>query len=414
MMVAEAVLSLAPPPETAEALAAEALGADADKNARLAALAVETPPSATCRPAAAARRNRKMLIKDTSDYLVAGGDAAALLALVEKSPSWTAPPETAEALAAAAVVNIAERTPTRTPAPAPATLAAAAERQAGALLDATPPQDLLAEKAALGAMLLDAKAATTCVEMLRPEDFIDPAHRKLFAFLTEHREPGEQADLVTVSAALRAAGLLGDLGGQDFLLELCESCPIVANAPAYCRIVRHAATQREAVQAGLDLAREAAKPKADVPDLLKCLDTRMQRVAEVRDDARPMTAAALVTQFPHLRPPVIDGWLRRGEVGTLAAASKSNKSWLLMHVGLCVATGRTIFERFPTQQGAALIVDYELSGGTLARRLRDVAGAMELNLDDVGDSLNVISLRGKQLDIGGLGDYLKGLTANST
>jgi len=168
--------------------------------------------------------------------------------------------------------------------------------------------------------LLDGKAAATCARMLRAEDFADPAHRTLFDFLASHREPGETPDIVTVAASLRVAGL--DVGGQAYLVELVDSCPIVGNAPEYCRIIRHAAAQREAVQAALDLAREAARPKADVAGLLKSLDKRMRRAKEPYDDDRPLTAAALLAKFPHLRPEVIGGWLRLGEVGLLAAASK--------------------------------------------------------------------------------------------
>jgi len=293
--------------------------------------------------------------------------------------------------------------------PAPGATAASAERQAAPLLDAPPPQDLLAEQAALGAMLLDATAAATCARLLRAENFADPAHRTLFDFLASHREPGETPDLVTVVASLRAAGLLEDVGGQGYLVELADSCPIIGNAPEYCGIIRQAAAQREAIQAALDLAREAARPRADIPDLLKSLDKRMRRVAEPREDDKPLTAAALVAQFPHLRPEVIDGWLRRGEVGTVAAASKMFKSWLLVYVGLCVATGRPVFDRFPARQGCVLLVDYELSPGTLAKRLRDVAEAMGVDLDALADAMCVKSLRGRRLDIGSLGDYLNGL-----
>jgi hypothetical protein len=293
--------------------------------------------------------------------------------------------------------------------PAPGATAGSAERQAETLLDTPPPQNLPAEQAALGAMLLDAKAATTCARMLRAEDFTDPAHRALFRFLAEHREPDARADLVTTEASLRAAGLLKEVGGREYLIDLSESCPTLGNVAAYCDIVRRAAAQREAVQAGLELAREAARPKADIPDLLKSLDRRMRRVVEPDDDAKPLTAAALVAQFPHLRPEVIGGWLRRGEVGTLAAASKMFKSWLLMYVGLSVATGRPVFDDFPTRQGCVLLVDYELSPGTLAKRLLNVSEAMGLDLNALADAVCVKSLRGRRLDIGGLGAYLKAL-----
>jgi hypothetical protein len=80
-----------------------------------------------------------------------------------------------------------------------------------------------------------------------------------------------------------------------------------------------------------------------------------------------------------------------------------------MYVALCVAAGRVIFDLFPTRQGPVLLIDYELSPGTLAKRFRDVAEAMGLDLDTLADAICVKSLRGRRLDVGGLGNYLNGL-----
>ena len=145
-----------------------------------------------------------------------------------------------------------------------------AERQAAPLLDTPPPQNLEAEHAVLGSMILDTTgaAATTCTRMLRADNFLDPACRVLFGFLAAHRESDERADLVALEGSLAAAGLLDAIGGRAFLLELSDAVPVLANAPIYARLVRRAAAQRTAVQAGLELAKRAGEGGADVPELL--------------------------------------------------------------------------------------------------------------------------------------------------
>jgi len=185
-----------------------------------------------------------------------------------QAPALLPPPGPAPAPAAVAPAPPAAQAPP---------LAASAERQAAALLDSTPPQSGEAERAALGCMLLDVKAAATCAKMLRPEDFADPAHRTLFDFLASHREPGETPDLVTTTASLRAAGLLETVGGQAYLVDLSESFGTLANAPAYCGIIRQAAAKREAVQAALTLAREAARPDGDLGKALATFEQRTRR-----------------------------------------------------------------------------------------------------------------------------------------
>jgi hypothetical protein len=290
-------------------------------------------------------------------------------------------------------------------APAAPALAASAEKQAAPLLDLPPPQDRQAEMSVLGAMLLDAAAAARCAQLLRVEDFADPAHRILFGFLAESREPDEQADLTILEASLREAGLLETIGGRDYLLDLTESIPIIGNAAIYCGIIRRAAAQREAIQAALELARQAGQPRADVPALLQALTKRMQRVVEPRDTiGKRLTAAELLRTYPAQREAVIDGLLRKGEVANLVSSSKGFKSWFIMQLGLSVALDRP-FLGFPTKRGRVLLLDYELAGGALAKRLDLVARAMNTTIEELGDHFIVHPLRGKRLDVNGLAGY---------
>jgi len=297
--------------------------------------------------------------------------------------------------------------------PAAAPVPPDAERQAAPLLAVPTPCAPEIEMAALGAMLTSPDVLRIGLVELRPDDFFRPEHADLFRLTREIAhglEEDERLDAATVHNALCGTGLYDRLGGQAYLVALVDACPAPSNIRCYAKILRDKTMQRAAVQAGLELARQAGQPKADVPGLLKALDARMRPVVEPRDTiGKPQTAAALVAQFPHLRPEVICGWLRRGEVGTLAAASKKFKSWLLMYTGLCKATGRPVFDRFPTRQGRVLLVDYELSPGTLGKRLRDVAEGMGIDLNALADLFCVVSLRGRRLDIAALGDYLEAL-----
>jgi hypothetical protein len=121
-----------------------------------------------------------------------------------------------------------------------------------------------------------------------------------------------------------------------------------------------------------------------------------------------LSAAQLCEKYPMLRPPVIDRLLRRGEVANVVAPPKMNKSWLVLYIALCVATGRPALG-FETRPGRVLLLDYELSPATLAKRLTAIASAMNVDLADLGDRLAVESLRGKRLDIKALGLYVAAL-----
>lgn len=123
------------------------------------------------------------------------------------------------------------------------------------------------------------------------------------------------------------------------------------------------------------------------------------------DTVLVQSLASLVQQFPSLKPVVIDGLLRRGELMNVIAPSKVGKSWLVMGLALSVANGQP-WLGFPVEQGPVLILDNELHEETLAYRARAVSEAMELPLDQI----DAITLRGRQVNYYDLDKVLAQLT----
>jgi len=282
-------------------------------------------------------------------------------------------------------------------------MTATATAQADALLAVTPPQDRDAERAVLGAMLLSPEAGAAASRILRAEDFVDPAHRALFCFLAEHREPDEQADLVTLAASLRAAGLLEEVGGQAYLVDLADSCPTLGNAAAYCGIIRRAAAQREAVQAGLELARRAGQPKADVPKLLKVLDARMRRVVEPggaeaeAEESRPvLTCLADVT--PERLRWLWPGRIPAGKVTLLFGDPGLGKTFVTLDVAARVSRGMPWPDAHGerTTPGGVILLSAEDDVGDTIRPRLDAAGA---------DVRRIKALQGVEYARGGKGYF---------
>jgi hypothetical protein len=125
-----------------------------------------------------------------------------------------------------------------------------------------------------------------------------------------------------------------------------------------------------------------------------------------------LTVAELLRTYPVQREPVIDGLIRRGEVGNVISGPKLYKSWLLMQLALCVVLGRD-FLGFLTKMGRVLLLDYELHAATLAKRLYLMMTAMGVTADEIGDRLVVEPLRGRRLDVAALGDYFAVIPART-
>lgn len=126
-------------------------------------------------------------------------------------------------------------------------------------------------------------------------------------------------------------------------------------------------------------------------------------------ETRPaiVSLSELVAAAVPMALPVIDGLLRPGETANVIAAAKKGKSFLLYGLILCIVTGRSWLGRFPTHRGRALLVDNELHPATIRTRLQAVAATMGLQSSDYLDQIDILSLRGRLMDVNRLGSIVK-------
>lgn len=117
------------------------------------------------------------------------------------------------------------------------------------------------------------------------------------------------------------------------------------------------------------------------------------------------TAGEMIAENPELRAYVVEGLIRSGEVLNIIAAAKMGKSWLIIHLIICIATGRMFLGRFRVARGCVLLLDNELHPTTLAKRIQTVAEAMGVTREEYASTLCVESLRGKGATLDRLTDY---------
>ena len=87
-----------------------------------------------------------------------------------------------------------------------------------------PPQDLEAERAVLGAILLDAAIFSTVTGVFTQRDFYQPRHGVIYAAMEILADGGEPIDHLTMSDQLRKTGQLESVAGSSYLAELLKLC----------------------------------------------------------------------------------------------------------------------------------------------------------------------------------------------
>ncbi len=135
--------------------------------------------------------------------------------------------------------------------------------------DRIPPQDLEAEKAVLGSMLIESAAVGKAIELLEAEDFYKLGHQEIFRAAVTLFNRTEPVDVLTVGAELAKAGLLEEIGGNYYLSELATSVPTAANVEYHARIILEKSLFRRLIAISTEvigMAYENAESASDVID----------------------------------------------------------------------------------------------------------------------------------------------------
>ncbi|NLY88511.1 MAG: replicative DNA helicase [Firmicutes bacterium] len=150
------------------------------------------------------------------------------------------------------------------------------------LLERIPPQNLDAERSALGAMFLDREAIYRAMEVLRPDDFYKDAHRHIYQTVLDLADKGEPVDLVTVTEALRQSKRLDEVGGVTYLTELANAVPTAAHIDHYARIVEEKSLLRRLIHAAGEIMAAGYEAREEVEEILDEAERKIFSIANRR------------------------------------------------------------------------------------------------------------------------------------
>jgi replicative DNA helicase len=136
------------------------------------------------------------------------------------------------------------------------------------VIDRIPPNNLEAEMALLGSVLVDREMMATVSEIVRPEDFYASLHESIYLALVALHDRGEPLDKVSLAEELRSRNMLDKVGGMPYLTSLMDTVPTAASAEYYAKIVREKASLRGLIHAGTLITKLGYEAEEDVPEAL--------------------------------------------------------------------------------------------------------------------------------------------------
>lgn len=142
----------------------------------------------------------------------------------------------------------------------------------------TPPQNVDAEGALLGAILLKPEVMHDVSIMVYPESFYADKHREIFKVTLDIFTKGDPIDLLSVTNKLKERNVLDRIGGASYLTELAETVPAAGNANYYAKLVQDKSVLRGLISAADTIAEIGY---SDPEDIDQALDDAEKKVFQV-------------------------------------------------------------------------------------------------------------------------------------
>ncbi len=222
-------------------------------------------------------------------------------------------------------------------------------------IERTLPHDLEAERAVLGAVLLDSKAIHVAADLLAPGDFYLEAHRGIFARMIDLAVESMPIDVWTLKSELERRGQLEAVGGLSFVGNLTEGIPAGANIKHYCKIVRERSLSRSIIHLTEKLQAQAWAGEGRPRELLEEAQSELLALygREQEGGLRPMSEVvdaglgelelrksggsgrSVLTGLVDIDQNT--GGLRQGDLVILAARPGQGKSALAVNIALNAA-----------------------------------------------------------------------------
>ena len=165
------------------------------------------------------------------------------------------------------------------------------------LFSALPPAAPEAEMSLLGAMIVDPKMIADVIGIVsQPDDFAKAGHGTIFQHMVALYDATATMEIVSLVQRLKDHGVLDDVGGAAYLMDLAEGVATAANAAEYARIVREKATLRELIRAAGEILVDAHQSRQDPVITLGEAESRIFAIAQRREARAASTLRELLDE----------------------------------------------------------------------------------------------------------------------
>lgn len=214
-------------------------------------------------------------------------------------------------------------------------------------LERSLPNSSEAERAILGGIILDNGLIMQATELLRPEDFYIPSHRRIFTAMTALFEHGGEINPILIGEELKKKNALESVGGISFITNLTYGLPHSTNIGHYAKVVRGKSLLRQLIRTAnritQDALEEQDEPEVVLNDAQQAIfelgsvstERRVQSMKQITTNAAKVVQGFVKGENPGLPTPwpelnnLCRGGIQESELWGIAALAKQGKSAIM-------------------------------------------------------------------------------------
>jgi replicative DNA helicase len=148
--------------------------------------------------------------------------------------------------------------------------------------DRLPPQNIEAEEAILGGILLDPEAISRVSDRLLPEAFYISAHKDIYQAAVRLHTQGKPTDLLSVTSWLTDHDMLARIGGRNKLATLVDRTVSAVNIDALAGLVMEKYLRRQLIKAGNEIVHLGYETETELPTVLDQAEQKVFGVTQER------------------------------------------------------------------------------------------------------------------------------------
>jgi hypothetical protein len=208
----------------------------------------------------------------------------------------------------------------------------------------SPPHNVEAEEAIIGAVFIDPSVFPGLLAILQPQDFYIHRNRFIWEALIKLQTKEVPFDFLTIKTELERVGKLGEVGGEARLTGLLNATPTSLHADTYAILVKDQALKRLVLKIANQIAVSVYSNNLQLFQIIEQALVDLEKIKPINigvEKTRWTMAELIETEFPDVGGPIPK--LIPNGLTILGGRPKRGKSWLMLQATCTLAIGGKFF-----------------------------------------------------------------------